>query len=295
MKLLKNTGLITGVIAMLFLGSCTKNEVTSLTLDNLNLNITVGQIDSLVATVTVTGDIDKQPLTWTSSNTGVVTVEEGKTKSLSKNRYSVTTRLTGINVGTATITVKAGDKTVDCVVVVDNIYPKLTQAEMWYYGDAYTTYISNNFLIYFGSTGINMSDLTGYGEVMIIELNTPLKATDSIPSGTYEMITDSLLIKNLKPFTLVPAYVNSKNDPWGCWYYGNTTNVITQGNITVKHTGNIYNIDYDLFDDYGVRISGNYTGTMSYVDASQSNSAVKRKTGKGESIRLTPKLLNFKR
>jgi hypothetical protein len=293
---MKNTGLLIVVIALLFFSSCTKNEVTSLTLDNSSLSITVGQIDSLVATITITGDLNKQPLTWTSSNTSVVTVEEGKTQSVSKNTYSVTARLTGLTIGTATITVKAGDKSIDCIVTVDDIYPKLTKAELWYWGDAYNTNSSNNFIIYLGSSGINMSDLTGYGEVMILELNTLLTATDSIPSGTYEMITDSLLVKNIKAYTLVPAYVNNKNQLWGCWYYGNTVNSITQGNIVVKRTGNIYNIDYELFDDYGVKISGNYNGNMTYVVGStQTNSAVKRKSVNGKSTEFTRKSMNLKR
>jgi len=271
-------------------------------LDNSTLSLTVGQTDSLVVTVNLTGDISNQPISWTSGNTKVVSIKEGETHSVSKNKtgsaYSATAYITGLSVGTSEITVKAGNKSVICEVTVNDIYPTLTHADLYYYGDTYETYLSNNFIIYLGSAGIIFTDSTiiGNGEALTLELNSLLTATDSIPSGTYEMITDTLFARNMKPFTLVPAYTNNDEQLWGCWYYGNTFNMITQGNIVVKRTGSIYSINYELFDGYGAKISGIYTGPMTYFDKSKSVPAeVKKRYLKAKKPGVSKNSLNIKR
>ena len=78
-------------------------EVTSITLDKTTLSLTVGAEETLTATVKPDNATDKT-VTWTSSNTAVATVNNGKVK--------------GIKAGTAVITAKAGDKSAKCNVTV---------------------------------------------------------------------------------------------------------------------------------------------------------------------------------
>lgn len=292
--IMKASSFISLFVVILFT-SCVKNEVTNVALDKSNINITVGQIDSVLATVTITGEMSKLPLTWTSSNSKAVTVTavENSTASETDKTYTKTALITGVSVGSAIVTVKAGEKTMTCQVTVDDIYPNLTQAELWYWGDAYTSNVSNNFTLYLGSKDINMTDLSGYGEVLILELNSALTVKDSIPGGTYEMMTDLSLVENFKAKTLVPAYINENNQKWGSWYYGEIVNPIIDGNIFVKRSNNIYTIDYELFDEYGAKVSGVYSGPVGNVDGTVL--AAVKKNVRSNSMKLNLKPINLKR
>jgi hypothetical protein len=267
------------LIAVISFASCTNNGVKTISLDRTTLNLIIGQNDSLISTLTTTGDIAKFPQTWTSSNAGVASVKNGLITALSK--------------GTTVITVKADDKTAACQVTVDDqITPSTTKALLVYYGDAYNTKIdsvlnndTNNFILYFGSSNVDMNNyFTGDGERLILEFNTPLSAKDSLLSGTYDMMTE-LSLNKLLPFTLVPAYYDSNNNEWGCWYFnvlsgiGKSFSESSVGNVVVSHSQNVYTIKYYLIDYYGNTISGTYQGAISYYDGSSSSAPAAVKAG----------------
>ncbi len=77
--------------------------VTSVTLDRTTLELTEGDEATLTATVKPDDATDKT-VTWSSSNTSVATVKDGK--------------VTAVKAGTATITAKAGEKSATCTVTV---------------------------------------------------------------------------------------------------------------------------------------------------------------------------------
>ena len=78
--------------------------VTGIKLDADEMKLSVGNVGTLKATVEPTDATDKT-VTWTSSNTSVATVDANG-------------NVTGVAVGTATITAQAGDKTATCKVTV---------------------------------------------------------------------------------------------------------------------------------------------------------------------------------
>lgn len=80
-------------------------NVTGVTLNKTSLSLSEGSTETLIATITPSDAHDKI-VTWTSSNTSVATVTDGK--------------VTGVKAGTATITVKTDDghKTATCAVTV---------------------------------------------------------------------------------------------------------------------------------------------------------------------------------
>jgi len=287
---MKINSLISLVVLVIFT-SCAKNDVTSITLNKTTSYLIIGQTDSILATLTSTGDIDKIPQVWTSSNLAVATVTTDGI-------------VTGIEAGTAVISVKAGDKTETCVVTVDDkILPNLTQGELWYYGDVYVTKDSiqgtgsNNYVLYLASSGIRMDNLTGYGEILIVELNTSLTVKDSIPVGIYDMMTDISLTSHFTPFTLVPGYVDSKTGyPWGCWYLGIVTTPVSSGNMEVSRVNNTYTINYVFFDDYGVKISGAFKGSINYVNAAAQTTQLSVKNRlKSKAARVASKAMKFTR
>ena len=77
--------------------------VTGVTLDKATLELTKGQEATLTATVSPADATDKT-VTWSTSNSEVATVENGKVKA--------------VGGGTATIMAKAGDKSATCAVTV---------------------------------------------------------------------------------------------------------------------------------------------------------------------------------
>lgn len=81
--------------------------VTNVTLDSTDLEITVGEKRTLKASVLPDNATDKS-VTWNSNNLAVATVSESG-------------EITAVSVGTAVITVKAGDKTAECTVTVNPI------------------------------------------------------------------------------------------------------------------------------------------------------------------------------
>jgi hypothetical protein len=257
------------IISAVFLFfSCATNEVKTITLDRNSVNLLLGQTDSLISTLKITGDITKFPQTWTSNNQTVATVKNGL--------------ITAIATGSTTITVKAGTQSATCQVTVTNqISPSIFSGALVYYGDVYGTTTdsiqhneSHNFVIYLGDNSVNMNDFfTGDGERLMLELNTPITATDSIPTGTYDMMTQ-LSTNQLIPFSLVPAYLDSSNSEWGCWYYkvvsGKeiTFSESVVGNVVVSSTNKIYTIKYNLIDYYGNTVSGTFHGALTYYDNS---------------------------
>ena len=251
-----------GIILMLsvvFVASCVKNEVKTITLNKAASNLILGEKDSLIATVDITGDIKKLPQTWTSTDPAIATVGN-------------TGLVTGIAKGTTIITVKAGDKSATCQInVFDQVQPNFTQGQLWYYGDAYTTTKSNNFTVCLASSGINLSTLSGYGELAFLELNTSLSVTDSITTGTYEIA--NFPVANFIPNTIVPAWVASDGYPWGTWYFGASNCPIVAGNAVITVVKKVYSIQYNLLDNYGNTFSGTYQGTLEYFDNSKPSTA----------------------
>ncbi len=75
--------------------------VTSVSLNRTELTLEMGATETLVATVKPDNASDKS-VSWSSSNASIAVVENG--------------RVTGISIGTATITARAGDKQATCTV-----------------------------------------------------------------------------------------------------------------------------------------------------------------------------------
>ncbi len=420
------------LILLLTLSSCAKNEVTNITLSKSSMAMKVGQSDSVITTITISGDLTKQPVTWTAGNSKIITVTEGvSTDKTSKGEtISKTIVVTALSTGSTTLTINAGEKTAVCQINVsqtnysfgkiltsnwgdyydtgnnsfdmylmenslnmdstisgsgtflyldfsvpitqnsmvagdfipsyngeantffpgevyeNNIYgtrivtirndsaivilvkdgnyavsyagenfkiegdlitesneiihfsytgsipvtdkrevpvelsPAFTHGRLYYFGDAYKSGTSHNFIAYLATKDLNFADSTTTGEVLMVELNTALTATNTIPNGTYNMMPE-LTTTNLTPGTLVPGYTTSNGEQWGCWYFGkDNSKKVKTGNIIVSKTDSLYTINYQLFDRFGSKISGTYTGTLQYFDGTASSSGVAAKVRK---------------
>jgi len=418
------------LITLLFFASCAKDEVTNITLSEINKTLNVGETDTLVAEVSSKGDVNER-IEWTTSNANVVTVSDGVITAIAKGNAIITAQV-GDKTATCEITVvqgfqnihfdnasasfwgdfyetntndldlflfenslkiddagnitgtgsylyidfsvalgdstlKEGTYSVDTTGVAFTFYPGeiitsesgnsiakshlltirtdadvaylikdgfyiitksgdnylisgelvsennelihfsyegpinitdktasiapvLTKGDLWYWGVAYTGAASNNFTVYLGSDDINMDSLTGDGEILVLELNTPLTVTNNLPDGTYEMIAE-LTLANLVPNTLVFGYETTEGNQWGCWYYGTTTKALIKGKAIVTKSGTQYMIAYTLYDESGTKVTGTYNGILRYTDGTvnQSVSAIRLKKSKAAN-RLSKKM-----
>ena len=121
-------GLLTMVVALICamtcafgLVACNNGEeqtvaVESVTLNKTELTLEVGGEETLTATVAPDDATDKA-VTWSSDNTAIATVENGK--------------VTAVAAGTATIMAKAGDKTDTCSVTVNAAVTYTVTEEEW--------------------------------------------------------------------------------------------------------------------------------------------------------------------
>jgi len=115
--------------------------------------------------------------------------------------------------------------------------------------------------------------LSGNGEILVLEVNTPLTVTNYIPDGTYEMMAD-LKTEYLLANTLVPGYTSSTGNKWGCWYLGNTSEALQTGHAIFVKSGDKYTISYLMYNDIKTKVSGTYSGTLRYFDYSKSSTSV---------------------
>lgn len=114
MKYLNRISLLALGVASLFLANAcgpkdTSVAVTGVSVQPTSLNLTVGQESALTAKVAPETATNKN-ISWTSSNTGVATVADGKVTAVAKGTSTVT------------VTTEDGSFTASCLVSVDNIH-----------------------------------------------------------------------------------------------------------------------------------------------------------------------------
>lgn len=152
--------------------------IESVTLDKNELTLNVGDEEMLTATVSPDDATDKT-VTWSSDNTAVATVANGK--------------VTAVSAGTATITAKAGGKSATCTVTVNSaltedtdfdalVSDKVTE-DGW--KAAFSDNAFENVTIKFSSSGDfpGTATLFKYGTTMCITMKMESgEETPSIPS-----------------------------------------------------------------------------------------------------------------
>lgn len=156
---------------------------------------------------------------------------------------------------------------------VVELSPKFTHGRLYYYGDAYNSTTSNNFVAYLATENVDFNASQSEGELLMLEFNTALSVTNYIPSGTYNMMT-KLDLASLVPFSLIFGYTAENGDEWGTWYYGQTSKKLTTGNIKVSKSGENYIINYELYDKIGSKVSGTYTGPLEYFNGTAASNSV---------------------
>lgn len=174
--------------------------------------------------------------------------------------------------------------------IVDDFTPfpnNLTKGELWYWGDADGVGL-NVFTIRLGDSNTDMTDLSGGGDMMMIEVYTPLSITTQLPNGTYPV-----KINYPDVYTAIDGYLDNGNY-YGSWYFTPAKDyAITQGSVTVNYkTGSTYTLSFDFKDANNTSITRSaFDISLGYYDKTSSSVKQMMRAPKGK-ILEQKKLIN---
>ena len=211
--------------------------VTSITLDKTSLSLKVNQEETLTATVKPDNATDKT-VTWTSSNTSVATVNDGKVK--------------GIKAGTAVITAKAGSKSAKCnVTVTADAVPVIKLGSS---SATITGAVSMNY----GTVSFSIENVTGNVFPEVTSSDDSWLHIESISSSTVTFWADMNTGSSTRTGTLTFKYKNAEPKKFTVKQYPGTycQLIINETSREVSREAATYKIDYSIthpLDGYGFR------------------------------------------
>ena len=211
--------------------------VTSITLDKTSLSLKVNQEETLTATVKPDNATDKT-VTWTSSNTAVATVNDGKVK--------------GIKAGTAVITAKAGSKSAKCNVTVT-----ADAAPVINLGSSSAT-ITGAVSMNYGTVSFSIENVTGNVIPEVTSSDDSWLHIESISTSTVTFWADMNTGSSTRTGTLTFKYKNAEPKKFTVKQYPGTycQLIINETSREVSREAGTYKIDYSIthpLDGYGFR------------------------------------------
>lgn len=223
--------------------------------------------------------------TYVGSNTNKIPITNGKI-SVSQNGSHYT--ISGI------VTADGSQYNISYngqITFTDMVVPlpeTLTHGEIWYHGDPYNLGMKI-YSIRLGADDVKISNFSGSGDAMQIEIYTPLTATTIIPDGTYPILVDKAEVS-----TAIDGYYdeNDKAD-YGTWYYTADSLSVNKGSVKIQYlNGSTYLLDFNFTDDYyGYNFSGKYEGQLAFVNKTNSPVAVRAAVrGAGGEVNVNAKL-----
>lgn len=147
--------------------------------------------------------------------------------------------------------------------VPEVIVPTLSKGKLLYFGDAYSSG-TNNFVALLASEAYDFNATQLKGQVLMLEFNTPLSFTNQLPNLRFNTINE-IKKENIVAGTLIPGFTTEEGNRWGCWFFTETSTLrLKNGFANVTKTGEIYHIEYELYDRFGSKIVGEYRGTLTF-------------------------------
>ena len=211
--------------------------VTSITLDKTSISLKVGEEETLTATVKPDNATDKT-VTWTSSNTSVATVNDGKVK--------------GIKAGTAVITAKAGNKSATCnVTVTANAVPVINL-------ESTSATITGAVSMNYGTVSYSIENVTGDVFPEVTSSDNSWLFIESISTSTVTFWADMHTGSSMRTGTLTFKYKNAEPKKFTVKQYPGTycQLIINETSREVPREAATYKIDYSIthpLDGYGFR------------------------------------------
>jgi hypothetical protein len=240
-KILLSNYLYLILLGTIILSSCETEGVSRISFDNDSFALRVGQSDTLVSTISFTGDIGKFPVEWAVQDPTVISIVEttndthSKTSGLSSVTKSVI--ITALKAGSTALTINTGGKTHSCQVTVTQQSLTFNQAFASNWGDYYDTGTNNFYLTLLEST-INQN-FEGNGNILYLDIFLPLSYTN-ITTGDFEISEEGEIYTFLYPGyyladegpSIGGAYLEIKNgeDSQYEFFQGGSFSINKQGN-----------------------------------------------------------------
>ena len=276
-------------VFLFFFLSCTTDDATKLSINKQDINLKVGQSDTIKVTVSYTGDQIKVPVTVTASDNSIVTA----TLLTSKNdihpdvlSFSVSVVVKALSSGSTRIIINAGSKEITCSTTSTQTLLKLNQSLVSNYGKAIETSDNNVFIMNFFQETFKLNPtaetFTGKGQFIHFETLLPSSIT-SLPAGTYKNNTEGVNI-----FLPGDYYKENGNSiPYGTYIVKIENNqvvytLVKSGQYTVSINGSTYNIEGDLTTETSEIIHFIYSGPVSVSDKTEKPEVVNPQFTKGE-------------
>ena len=149
------------------------------------------------------------------------------------------------------------------------VTPQFTKGELHYAGDYYNMSLSTTFFLYLETPNVNLNSTTLDGELLEMQFDVTSYYTNSIPSGTYKVLTQSQYDDfDVLPFTIVPGNFHLYKDKLvtgGTWYYNSTSRKrFISGTVDVTNDYQQYDIKYSFNDRIGSKVTGTFKGTLNF-------------------------------
>lgn len=183
------------LLGTIILSSCETEGVSRISFDNNSFALRVGQSDTLVSTISFTGDINDFPVKWTIDDPTVISIIEttddshSKTSGLSSVTKSVI--ITALKAGSTALTINAGGKTHSCQVTVTQQSLTFNQAYAANWGDIYGAN-NNNFTLSLLESSLSLDDegyVVGDGYRLFLDFYLPL-TQNTLSAGTFNPSTE---------------------------------------------------------------------------------------------------------
>ncbi|MEA4974861.1 MAG: hypothetical protein VB046_03920 [Paludibacter sp.] len=178
------------LLSTIILSSCETEGVSRISFDNNSFALRVGQSDTLVSTISFTGDIEKFPVEWTIDDPSVISIVEttddshSKTSGLSSVTKSVI--ITALKAGSTALTINTGGKTHSCQVTVTQQSLVFTHGYAANWGDIYGAN-NNNFTLSLLESSLSLDDegyVVGDGYRLFLDFYLPL-TQNTLSAGTF--------------------------------------------------------------------------------------------------------------
>lgn len=153
-------------------------------------------------------------------------------------------------------------KTVNSFTQAEADYDGLSQGYYWWY-------------LYIADNNINLTDLSGTGKLLCIELATTVSGKTAVPANEYLINADS------GDYIAIGYYTYEQDGSTyagGTNYYEGDDLIVgaDDGFVRISKSGSNYTIEAYLYDDYSeLNLQASYTGSMSVVDYSTSSLSTK--------------------
>lgn len=250
----------------IILASCTKDEVSNLTLTKQALDIKTGQSDSLLVNADFSGNVNPDMIILSVSDPKIIKAYLGFSQYEYRNTSSFFQRnivVKGLSAGSATLTIQVGGKSVTATVTVgENL--TFGKSQGFSFGDFYDTGAKTNKLYLLPNDFIvsTNGDFTGVGKYLVLEFSSPLSAAIP-PSGNY-IASDTHVSKTFYPS------INDSCGLGGCMFINSVTNdttLVKSGSFAITLiSSTTYKVEGNLLTKENESISFSYTGALTFIN-----------------------------